>query len=159
MIVYQKGYIKKSKILVFFLGNYRRVALNGSYQTSGTLSIMKNKTHGFTLVEIMIVVVIIGLLASMAIPAVNKVRTNAREKVILNNLRQFVAAAQQYFLDSGNATVEYTSIVGTQTTKYIRTLQPIASEVYTGLTLADTDTQITITYGGGTEGTTLTYTF
>ena len=53
---------------------------------------MKTKNKGFTLVEIMIVVVIIGLLASMAIPAFQKVRTNSQDKAVLNNARQLSAA-------------------------------------------------------------------
>ena len=39
-----------------------------------------NSKKGFTLVEIMIVVVIIGLLAAMAIPAFQKVRKTSQEK-------------------------------------------------------------------------------
>ena len=60
-----------------------------------------SSSKGFTLVEIMIVVVIIGLLAAMAIPAFQKVRTNSQDKAVLNNARQLSAGADQYYLENG----------------------------------------------------------
>ena len=67
----------------------------------------------FTLVEIMIVVVIIGLLTTMAIPAFNKIREQSREKVIQGNLRQLAAAGQEYILNEGVPEVTYAELIGT----------------------------------------------
>jgi type IV pilus assembly protein PilA len=93
---------------------------------------MKNirSNKGFTLVEIMIVVVIIGLLAAMAIPAFTKVRQASQDKAVLNNLRQLSAAADQYYLENGGSTVAFTGIVGTNTTQYIKIIQTVAKETY-----------------------------
>ncbi len=87
---------------------------------------------GFTLVEIMIVVVIIGLLAAMAIPAFQKVRASSQDKAVLNNLRQLSSAADQYFLEKGVTSVNSTDLVGTDTTQYIKQIQTVAGETYTG---------------------------
>ncbi len=106
----------------------------------------KNSKKGFTLVEIMIVVVIIGLLAAMAIPAFNKVRAQSRQKAVTNNLRQLAAAGQQYMLDKGVTQAAYTDLVGTATDNYIRSITPVADEApsYSAFTMAQGTTQVSI---------------
>ncbi|MDE0769618.1 MAG: prepilin-type N-terminal cleavage/methylation domain-containing protein, partial [Opitutaceae bacterium] len=68
---------------------------------------------GFTLVEIMIVVVIIGLLAAMAIPAFQKVRESSRGSAMDNDARQLASAAQQYMLENNLTTVTATLATAT----------------------------------------------
>ena len=107
--------------------------------------------RGFTLVEIMIVVVIIGLLATMAIPAFQRVSNASQDKAVLNNARQLSAAADQYFLETGISTVTMTDLLGP--TSYIKFLNTIASEVYpnyytqaTAITINSVAGTRTITY-------------
>ncbi len=102
----------------------------------------KHNSKGFTLVEIMIVVVIIGLLAAMAIPAFQKVRASSQEKAIVNNLRQLSSAAQQYFLENGAITAAYTDLVGSD--KYVKTIQIVAGETYP-TTINASDESIAVT--------------
>jgi len=99
-----------------------------------------SSNKGFTLVEIMIVVVIIGLLAAMAIPAFQKVRRASIKATMANDGRQLASAAQQYFLENAQTEAAISEILNSTlsgtNSKYVKEL---SKGVVTADTVIDQD--------------------
>lgn len=74
--------------------------------------------NGFTLVEIMIVVAIIGLLAAIAVPNFVRARETAQKNAIINNLRVLESAKQQWALEKKKASADVP--VSTDLTPYLK---------------------------------------
>jgi prepilin-type N-terminal cleavage/methylation domain-containing protein len=81
-----------------------------------------NNRRAFTLIEIMIVVLIIGILLAIAIPNFVRARESSRQKACISNLKQIQSAKEQWAMDNrkGQGDTPPTIAVLSQAGEYIK---------------------------------------
>jgi prepilin-type N-terminal cleavage/methylation domain-containing protein len=114
-----------------------------------------NRKTGFTLIEIMIVVMIIGVLLAIAVPNFMRARATSRLKTILANLNQIDSAVQQWAIEqqkTPGGAVTQSNLDGSTGTAYISGSVPAwPSGPVTG-TYAVSTVGAGATFDGGTGG-------
>ena len=115
--------------------------------------IQQRSRSAFTLVEIMIVVTIIGLLAALAIPGLQRSRMRSQGYRIINDARQADAAIDQWALETGQ--INGNAITTTSAALYLKGSWPtndILGNTYTYTVVGSTQVQINTTSKSALSG-------
>ena len=118
---------------------------------------MKKNKKGFTLVELMVVVVIIGILVAVAIPVFNAAKANAWKRSCHANQRTIEGAAQSYNAENGAmpANVAALATPNAEGSKYLQSAPKCprpGSSASTGYTFTNATDGIVADCTGGTDG-------
>jgi len=119
---------------------------------------MFRKDEGFTLVELMVVVLIIGILVAIAVPVFNSAKASAQKKSCYANERTVEGAFQTYRADQDESGAvatftDYASVLAELSPKYVKT-PPVCQAAGTySLVSANPTSTITVSCSIGTHGT------
>jgi type II secretion system protein G len=82
------------------------------------------KDKGFTLVELLIVIVILGILATVTVFAVRGITDNAQDNACDTDAKTISTALEAYYADNGiyPTTVQGLAVLSSGTTKYLKTV-------------------------------------
>jgi len=81
----------------------------------------KRNRKGFTLVEMMIVVLIIGILIAIALPNFLRARENARLRACVSNMKQIQSAIEQWAMENKKSANDAVPTLGDLSPTYIKT--------------------------------------
>lgn len=120
---------------------------------------MQEKDQGFTLVELLVVIIIIGILSAIAIPVFMNQRKKAVDSGIKSDLRTIANEMETYYIDyqvyAGSA-AKNVATIGTATTS---TVTVNASDDDTVFTITGGANDFVVTGTNSTKGTGDTYTY
>ncbi|MBF0275621.1 MAG: prepilin-type N-terminal cleavage/methylation domain-containing protein [Nitrospinae bacterium] len=113
---------------------------------------LRNGDKGFTLIELMIVIAIIGILAAIAIPQFAKYREKAYDAASKADITNMATALESYFLDNGTYTTDQSLLTGfNSTTSVTLVIGPIDATGFTA-TAKHTASAQTFTYISSNKG-------
>lgn len=78
------------------------------------ISKLRNDEKGFTLIELMIVIAIIGILAAIAIPQFSAYRTRSYNSSAQSDVRNIATAQEAYYVDASSYTGTVSNLTGAQ---------------------------------------------
>jgi len=117
-----------------------------------TSKVFQKDAGGFTLIELMIVIAIIGILASIAVPQFSSYRIRAYNAAARSDAKNAYTSAQTFFCDSPNGTVDLAALVayGYQSTANVTVT--VVNGTPAGLTMTSVHGAGTTTYTVDTAG-------
>jgi type IV pilus assembly protein PilA len=105
-----------------------------------------NKESGFTIVELLIVIVVIGILAAITIVAYNGVQNRARTTTAQANAQEVQNKAEVYAADTGNGAFPTVSVLNGLASTDTAALSPKVKALMGATTVAPTSTTTTQIY-------------
>ncbi|MBE6412383.1 MAG: hypothetical protein E7036_07525 [Opitutales bacterium] len=102
---------------------------------------MKNFRKAFSLIELILIVIIVGLVGAVCVPTMVKIRKIARENAIEMNVKDIISAGKRYNIEKDTKSVDYKTLVES---KYIKECKSVGGESYDAIRIENAGGKIVV---------------